>query len=101
MESYNKLVRDRIPEILDEKGISYEKRIASSEEYKIELIKKLNEEIQEFSEAGDSEELADILEVIEALKKLPDYRDVEAIRQKKREERGGFDGRIILKGEKD
>lgn len=41
MEKYNKLVRDKIPEYLDKKGISYEKRIASNEEeYKAELIKK-------------------------------------------------------------
>lgn len=81
--------------------MTYEKRIASPDEFKTELIKKLGEEIQEFSEAGDVEELADIIEVIEALKLLPDYSDVEAIRQKKREERGGFDKRIILKGQKD
>lgn len=101
MESYNKLVRDKIPKILDDKGVPYEKRIASPEEYKTELIKKLDEEIQEFSEAGNVEELADVVEVIEALKQLPEYADVETIRQKKREERGGFDQKIILKGQKD
>jgi predicted house-cleaning noncanonical NTP pyrophosphatase (MazG superfamily) len=100
MESYNKLVRDKIPEILNEKGVSYEKRIASPEEYKAELIKKLGEEIQEFSEAGDPVELADVVEVIEALKQLPEYANVEAMRLKKREERGGFDEKIILKGQK-
>jgi predicted house-cleaning noncanonical NTP pyrophosphatase (MazG superfamily) len=100
MGSYNKLVRDKIPEILDKKGISYEKRIASPEEYKVELIKKLVEEVQEFSQAGDPEELADVVEVIEALKQLFEYSDTETIRQKKRKERGGFDERIILKGQK-
>jgi predicted house-cleaning noncanonical NTP pyrophosphatase (MazG superfamily) len=100
MEPYNKLVRDKIPEILDAKNIPYEKRIASSEEYKAELIKKLEEEIKEFSVAGDIEELADVIEVIDALKKLPDYENVEEIKIKKREEKGGFDERIILKGEK-
>ncbi|MEI7513071.1 MAG: nucleoside triphosphate pyrophosphohydrolase [bacterium] len=100
MESYNKLVRDGIPAKLDGLGIPYEKRIASSEEYKTELIKKLGEEIVEFSEAGSAEELADVLEVIEALKKLPEYENVEEIRKRKREERGGFEERIILKGEK-
>ena len=49
MADYNKLVRDKIPQILDAKSIPYEKRIASSDEYKVELIKKLDEEIQEFS----------------------------------------------------
>lgn len=100
MEKYNKLVRDKIPELLDSKGISYDKRIANLEEYKEELIKKLNEEIKEFTEAKNSEELADIIEVIEAIKKLPDFNKVEEIRIKKLEDRGGFEKRIILKGEK-
>lgn len=101
MESYNKLVRDKIPEILDQKGISYEKRIASEEEYKTELIKKLGEEAQEFLESGGSiEELADVLEVLESLKSLPEYQEVEQVRLSKREERGGFEERVMLKGEK-
>jgi predicted house-cleaning noncanonical NTP pyrophosphatase (MazG superfamily) len=66
MESYNKLVRDNMLDILDQKCVAYEKRIASPEEYKQELIKKLKEEIEEFSEAGAIEELADVLEVIRA-----------------------------------
>ncbi len=99
-ETYNKLVRDRIPEILDAKGIKYEQRIATMEEYKTELIKKLKEEVDEFLLAADSEELADILEVIEAFKMLPDYYDVESLRKKKLNDRGGFHKRIILKGEK-
>lgn len=101
METYNKLVRDRIPKILDEKGIPYEERTALPEEYKAELIKKLDEEVKEFAEAGDLEELADVIEVIEAIKNLPEYAEVEATRQKKREERGGFEKRIILKGQKE
>ena len=100
-EKYDKLVRDKIPEILDAKNIAYERRIASSEEYKTELIKKLGEEIREFVEAGDPEELADVMEVIEALKMLPDYESVEDLRKKKLQERGGFSQHIILKGEKE
>ncbi len=100
MESFNKLVRDKIPEILDVKGVPYEKRIASPEEYKAELIKKLSEEVEEFKGALSVEELADVVEVVEALKNLPEYSDVESIRIKKREERGAFEQRIILKGEK-
>ena len=99
-EQYNKLVRDKIPEFLDSKGITYEKRIASPEEYKEELIKKLGEEINEFLEAKNTEELADIMEVVEALKKLPEFSNIESIKIKKLEERGGFEKRIILKGEK-
>ncbi len=100
MAKYNKLVRDKIPQFLDEKDISYEKRIASMDEYRIELIKKLDEEVQEFLEEGDPEELADVIEVVEALKKLSEYSQVEKIRNRKFEEKGGFKNRIILKGEK-
>ncbi|MEK7612277.1 MAG: nucleoside triphosphate pyrophosphohydrolase [Patescibacteria group bacterium] len=100
MEKYNKLVRDNIPDILDKKNIPYEKRIASESEYKTELIKKLDEEMKEFSIEGSPEELADILEVVEALKTLPEYETVEKIKKEKRKEKGGFEKRIILQGEK-
>lgn len=90
MESYNKLVRDKIPEMLDAKGIPYEKRTAGPEEYRQELIKKLTEEAAEFAEAGAPEELADVLEVIEALRSLPEYASVEELRLQKRDERGAF-----------
>ena len=100
MTHYNKLVRDKIPEILDQKGVAYEKTIASPAEYQEELIKKLTEEAAEFAEAASAEELADVIEVVEALKKLPAYATVEAVRQKKVTERGAFNDRIILKGEK-
>lgn len=100
MAEYNKLVRDKIPERLDAKGIPYEKRIADDAEYRSELIKKLLEEAQEFQEAGSIEELADVCEVVDTLRTLPEYIDVEIIQKEKREERGGFAHRIILKGEK-
>jgi predicted house-cleaning noncanonical NTP pyrophosphatase (MazG superfamily) len=100
MAHYEKLVRDRIPEILDTKGVPYEQRIAGDAEYRTELIKKLVEESAEFSEAGAIEELADVLEVIAALRILPEYAHVEAVQKQKAEERGGFSKRLILKGEK-
>lgn len=100
MAQYNKLVRDKIPDLLDAKGIVYEKRIASSDEYKVELLKKLQEETREFMEAGAIEELADVLEVVDALRQLPEYANVAAVQAQKRTERGGFDERIVLKGEK-
>ena len=100
MESYHKLVRDKIPEILDEKGVPYEQTIASDEQFRDELVKKLQEEINEFMEAGDIGELADVLEVVDALKKLPEYANVLEIQRQKREDRGGFDKRFILKGKK-
>lgn len=97
---YNKLVRDKIPEILDAKNVPYEKRIADEAEYKKELIKKLFEEAEEFMINGQVEELADVLEVVEALKKLPEYKEVEKIKLAKKGEKGGFEKRLILKGEK-
>ncbi len=100
MAKYNKLVRDKIPEYLDSKGISYEKRIATESEYKEELIKKLAEETKEFLEAKNSEELADIQEVIDAIKKLTEFSDFDSIKTKKLKEKGGFEKKIILKGEK-
>ncbi len=104
MTSYNKLVRDLIPEKLDRKGVPYEQRVASDEEYKRELIKKLQEEVAEFVEApsleSSIEELADVLEVVDALKTVPAFASVEAVQKKKRDEVGGFTKRLILKGEK-
>lgn len=73
MERWTKLVRHRIPKLLDEQGVSYKKRIASAEECKTALVKKLEEEVREFAEAGSPEELADILEVVDALLALSEY----------------------------
>lgn len=100
MPEYNKLVRDGVPEKLDEKGVTYEKRIADDVEYRAELVKKLLEEAAEFSEAGAIEELADVIEVVDALRKLPEYADVARVQEEKRGRLGSFDERIILKGEK-
>ncbi|MES2315578.1 MAG: phosphoribosyl-ATP pyrophosphohydrolase [Patescibacteria group bacterium] len=85
---------------MDEKGVPYEKRVATPEEYRAELLKKLPEEVAEFEEAHSPEELADIIEVIEALKELPEFSKVDEIRKIKLATKGGFTKRIILKGEK-
>ncbi len=100
MVAYNKLVRDNIPDILRKKGIPFEERIAEDQEYRLELFKKLREEIDEFDEEKNIDELADILEVIEAIVKLPEFTDIQNIKEQKRVEKGGFTKRIILKGEK-
>ncbi len=97
---YEKLVRDRIPEILDAKGVAYEARVADDREYRAELIRKLSEESAEFAEAGAVEELADVLEVLAALRALPEYAEVEAVRAAKLAERGGFGARLIVAGER-
>jgi predicted house-cleaning noncanonical NTP pyrophosphatase (MazG superfamily) len=99
MAKYEKLVRDRIPEILDAKGVAYDVHAASDSEYRTELVKKLLEEAQEFAEAAAPGELADVLEVIAALRTLPEYSEVEALRAKKAEERGAFEKRLIASGD--
>lgn len=95
---YNKLVRDRIPEIIKQKGKIPVTHIASDNEYWEKLKEKLKEEVEEFLEDGSKEEIADILEVIYAVcdfKKI-DKEELEVLRKKKAEERGGFKKKIIL-----
>ncbi len=99
-EPYNKLVRDKIPEMLPERGIPFEQRTADEKEYGEELVRKLNEEVKEFTDSGKLEKLADVLEVVQALQRLPQYRALYRVAWEKRQKRGGFDKRIILKGEK-
>ncbi len=98
MKNYNKLVRDRIPEIIKEAGKTPITRILPEEEMESHLIQKLEEEVQEYKETRDFEELADLLEVIEALAKLrgEDLYSLERIKLDKREERGGFEEGILL-----
>ena len=95
---YNKLVRDRIPEIIKQKGETPVTHIANDEEYWKKLKEKLREEANEFSANEKDEELADILEVIHAVCdfKRIDFKSLEKIRAKKNSERGGFKARIIL-----
>jgi predicted house-cleaning noncanonical NTP pyrophosphatase (MazG superfamily) len=95
---YNKLVRDKIPEIIKKKGVVPITHIAGDEEYWQKLKEKLLEEVDEFLKDGNEEELADILEVIYAIcdfKKI-DKNKLELLRKKKAEQRGGFKNKIIL-----
>ena len=102
MKSYNKLVRDKIPEIIESNGENPVIRILENDECKEELEKKLLEEYNEVIEAKESkqriEELADMLEVIISLAKLENKSldDIIGIANKKREKRGGFDKKIFL-----
>ena len=95
---YNKLVRDRIPEIIRKKGDAAITHIADEAEYWQKLKEKLLEEVQEFQKDSNVEELADILEIIDAIidfKKF-DREEVQRVKSKKAEERGVFKERIIL-----
>lgn len=95
---YNKLVRDKIPEIIIKKGENPLFHIADEEEYWMKLKEKLKEEVEEFMQAENEEELADIMEVIDAIcfyKKFK-YSKILEIKIKKSEEKGGFNERFIL-----
>lgn len=95
---FNKLIRDKIPEIIKKNNEIPVTYIAGDEEYFIKLKEKLEEEIKEFLEEGRDEELADILEVIYAICdfKHINRKELEEMRKKKAEERGGFKNKIIL-----
>ena len=103
--TYNKLVRDRIPEIIRNNGEEPETRILSDEEYKEELEKKLLEEYNEVLNASGNdriEELADMLEVMISLAALEEKTldDIITKAEQKREKRGGFKEKIYLKSVK-
>lgn len=98
MRIYNKLVRDKIPEIVKNNGESPKIRILSNEEYLSELNKKIQEELAEYLESGDTEELADLEEVLRAILKAKNvsYEEFEKIRLQKAQKRGAFDEKIFL-----
>ena len=97
-KTYNKLVRDRIPEIIEAKGDKCKIDILSDEEYLKMIDAKLDEELAEYHKDQNIEELADLLEVIHAAAIARGYtlEQLEAIRAKKAGERGGFEKRILL-----
>lgn len=100
MKVYDKLVRDKIPSIIEADGKSCDVVIASKEEMGELLEKKLMEEVNEYLEDKNLEELADVMEVLFGLAKHLGYSEEELMekRRKKFEERGGFKEGIVLKG---
>jgi len=102
MPVYNKLVRDKIPQIIEAAGKTFTTRTLSDEEYRHELRKKAFEELEEYMNAKDDatavEELADLLEIIHSLAEChgATIEQVEAIRAEKAEKRGGFQEKIFL-----
>lgn len=98
MKEYNKLVRDRIPEIIETAGKEYSTKIVQPDETVEYLIKKFSEEIDEFKEDHSIEELADILEIVHGLAYHLDIdlKELESVRKKKADERGGFKESIVL-----
>lgn len=95
---YNKLVRDKIPDIIKKNGDTPTTHIANDEEYLEKLLQKLQEEVGEYLENNDIEELADILEVVYALAKTHgiSIEELDKVRIDKLNKSGGFEEKIIL-----
>ena len=95
---HNKLVRDKIPEIIEKAGKKAYTHILSEEEYITELDKKLGEECAEYQADKSIEELADMLEVMYAIAEARGWSvsELEAVRREKAEKRGAFERRIFL-----
>ena len=98
MKVYNKLVRDKIPTIIKEDGRKCTLRILDNEEYRKELNTKLKEEVNEYLEDNNVEELADIVEVIYGILDSMDVsrEDFEKVRKQKEDKRGSFKEWIFL-----
>ena len=95
---HKKLVRDRIPEIIEKAGKTCVTRVLDDAAYIAALDAKMTEELAEYHADGSMEELADLLEVMmaAAAARGHDFSEVEAIRREKARERGGFEKRIWL-----
>lgn len=98
MPIHNKLVRDKIPEIIENTGKTAHFHVLTEEEYLSELDKKLNEECVEYQVDKSLEELADMLEVMYAIAEARGFSiaELEHVRVEKADKRGGFKDRIFL-----
>ncbi len=96
--TYNKLVRDHIPQIILDSGKQLVTRIAGEGEIHELLAQKLMEEVNEYIKSKDTGELADILEVLRSIAKEKGLTldEICHMADLKKEERGGFERRIVL-----
>lgn len=96
---YNKLVRDRIPEIIESDDRKCTTEVLPDDRYLQMLDAKLDEELAEYQESKSLEELADLLEVMRAVVKARgwSWEQLEQVRQEKAARRGGFEKKILLK----
>ena len=96
---YHKLVRDRIPEIIESDGKICDWETLSDADYLRLLEEKLNEELAEYQQSKSLEELADLLEVMQAVLKARGWtwEELEQVRAEKAAKRGGFEKKILLK----
>ena len=96
---YNKLIRDRIPEIIEKSGKKAIVETLNESDYINFLKAKLEEELEEFKKSEDIEEIADIIEVLYAIVEFKgmSVKDLEKIRLEKVKKRGAFKKRLLLK----
>lgn len=99
MKTYNKLVRDKILNIIKKDGVKCNFHIANKKEYDQKLNEKLREEVEEFIEKPCAEEIADVLEVIEAIARINNIglNEIKKEKLRKKTTRGGFIKKIIYK----
>ena len=98
MTKFNKAIRDKIPEIIQKDGYTCNIQTLSDEKFLVEIEKKLSEEVAEYQNDKNPEELADILEVIYAIAQLKGIskEELEKIRIKKLQDKGGFEKNLFL-----
>ena len=97
---FDRLVRDKVPEMIRTAGRECETRIASHEEFEAYAVKKLQEEVEEFAARGSIDDVVDILEMLHRIatfRSIP-WEEVEKLRVKKAWERGGYDMGVVLLG---
>lgn len=98
IKKYNKLVRDKIPQIIESNGNRCSARILEPEEYLAYVDAKLDEELAEYHAEPCLEELADLLEAVYAAAEARGYsrQVLEQARAEKEEKRGAFRQGILL-----
>jgi len=94
----DKLVRDRIPELIRADGKECEVRILNEDEYRVQLNRKLEEELQRYLRSGDVTELTGMAEVLKALVSTSNMTadEFQELCRQKRERAGGFEKRLLL-----
>ena len=97
-KKYNKVIRDKIPEIIADSGKKYTLKQLDDVLFLADLEKKLIEEVNEYTESKDVEELADLLEVIYRISELRgvNSEELDEIRKDKAEKRGKFASNLFL-----
>ena len=98
IKKYNKVIRDKIPEIIAESGKKYNLKQIDDASFLAEIEKKLIEEVNEYIESKNVEELADLLEVIYRISELRGVNsdELDEIRKDKAEKRGRFANNLFL-----